>query len=173
MLKPENVNLLHYGVYWHVWKMTKKINFSVSANERARNGGTVILNVGGKIHQVRWETIDKFPKSRLQKIRYATSEGEMIRWIVLTSDEIRWQKDRNLLGNVDYMTSMTLTSECTKPHIAAEIMGLCDSYSLQRREFYFDRSPRIFENILGLYRKGELHLTERVCPRDFLGKLLP
>lgn len=69
--------------------MTKKINFSVSANERARNGGTVILNVGGKIHQVRWETIDKFPKSRLQKIRYATSEGEMIRWIVLTSDEIR------------------------------------------------------------------------------------
>ena len=54
--------------------------------------------------------------------------------------------------------------------IAAEILGLCDSYSLQRREFYFDRSPRIFENILGLYRKGELHLTERVCPRDFLGK---
>ena len=75
------------------------------------------------------------------------------------------------IGNVDYMTSMTLMSECTKLHIAAEIMGLCDSYSLQRREFYFDRSPRIFENILGLYRKGELHLTERVCPRDFLGKL--
>ena len=64
---------------------------------------------------------------------------------------------------------MKLTSSlCTI--IAAEILGLCDSYSLQRREFYFDRSPRIFENILGLYRKGELHLTERVCPRDFLGK---
>jgi len=103
------------------------IEFLNKANERARNGGTVILNVGGKIHQVRWETIDKFPKSRLQKIRYATSE--------------------------------------------VEILSLCDSYSLQRREFYFDRSPRIFENILGLYRKGELHLTERVCPRDFLGEL--
>ena len=37
--------------------------------------------------------------------------------------------------------------------VTAEILGLCDSYSLQRREFYFDRSPRIFENILGLYRK--------------------
>ena len=48
------------------------------ANERARNGGTVILNVGGKIHQVRWETIDKFPKSRLQKIRYATSDGKSV-----------------------------------------------------------------------------------------------
>ena len=45
-------------------------------NEKSKNGGTVILNVGGKIHQVRWETIDKFPRSRLQKIRYATSEGK-------------------------------------------------------------------------------------------------
>ena len=53
----------------------------------------------------------------------------------------------------------------------AEILGLCDSYSLTSREFYFDRSPRIFENILGLYRKGELHLTESVCPRDFVGEL--
>jgi len=96
-------------------------------NEKSKNGGTVILNVGGKIHQVRWETIDKFPRSRLQKIRYATSE--------------------------------------------VEILSLCDAFSLHKREFYFDRSPRIFENILGLYRKGELHLTERVCPRDFLGEL--
>ena len=49
---------------------------------------------------------------------------------------------------------------------------MCDSFTLHhnKREFYFDRSPRIFENILGLYRKGELHLTERVCPRDFLGE---
>ena len=30
---------------------------------------------------------------------------------------------------------------------------MCDSYCAARREFYFDRSPRIFENILGLYRK--------------------
>ena len=50
-------------------------------------------------------------------------------------------------------------------------MGLCDAYNLTSREFYFDRSPKIFENILGLYRKGELHLTESVCPRDFLGEL--
>ena len=54
----------------------------------------------------------------------------------------------------------------------AEILSLCDSYSLANREFYFDRSPRIFENILGLYRKGELHLTESVCPRDFLGTFI-
>ncbi len=50
-------------------------------------------------------------------------------------------------------------------------MALCDCYNLKTREFYFDRSPKIFENILGLYRKGELHLTENVCPRDFIGEL--
>ena len=46
-------------------------------NERNRDNGTVILNVGGSIHQVKWETIDKFPKSRLQKLRYATSESKL------------------------------------------------------------------------------------------------
>ena len=38
--------------------------------------GTVLLNVGGASHQVKWETIDKFPKSRLQKLRYATTQGK-------------------------------------------------------------------------------------------------
>ena len=36
---------------------------------------TVILNVGGTIHQVRWETLEKFPKSRLHSLRYAVTEG--------------------------------------------------------------------------------------------------
>ena len=37
---------------------------------------TVVLNVGGMIHQVRWETIEKFPKSRLHSLRYAMTEGD-------------------------------------------------------------------------------------------------
>ena len=93
---------------------------------------------------MKWDTIDKFPKSRLQKLRYATTEG-----------------DTNT-KEVDIYSNDLL---------AGEILALCDSFSLESREFYFDRSPRIFENILGLYRKGELHLTESVCPRDFLGEL--
>ena len=36
--------------------------------------------------------------------------------------------------------------------ITGELLALCDSFSSTTREFYFDRSPRIFENILGLYR---------------------
>ena len=108
--------------------------------------GTLILNVGGTINQVKWETIDKFPRSRLQKLRYATCEGETAGRGGLSERNKKWNS-------------------------AAEISALCDAYNLSTREFYFDRSPKIFENILGLYRKGELHLTESVCPRDFLGEL--
>lgn len=72
-------------------------------------------------------------------------------------------------------------------HSSDEVISLCDSYSLANREFFFDRSPRVFElilcnnipgylqylprYILGIYRKGELHLPSSMCPRDFLGEL--
>ena len=39
---------------------------------------------------------------------------------------------------------------------------LCDAYSLQKREYYFDRSPRNFDSILGLYRTNKLHLSQGV-----------
>ena len=47
------------------------------------SSGTLVLNVGGTINQVKWETIDKFPKSRLQKLRYATSESKSVESKVL------------------------------------------------------------------------------------------
>lgn len=47
-----------------------------SEKENLSSSGTLILNVGGTINQVKWETIDKFPKSRLQKLRYATCDGQ-------------------------------------------------------------------------------------------------
>ena len=46
-------------------------------SERDIAVGTVILNVGGAVHQVKWETINKFPKSRLQKLRYATFKSKL------------------------------------------------------------------------------------------------
>ena len=106
---------------------------------------TVILNVGGMIHQVKWETIEKFPKSRLHNLRFAVTEGKR--------EKIGW---KNIERKYVYLD---------------EIISICDSYSLTNREFFFDRSPRVFEYILGIYRKGELHLPSSVCPRDFLGEL--
>ena len=64
----------------------------ISVSERNTFGATILLNVGGTIHQVvvvvvivvivivihqvAWDTIDKFPRSRLHKLRYAVSEGK-------------------------------------------------------------------------------------------------
>ena len=46
--------------------------------------------------------------------------------------------------------------------VLAGLKELCDAYSLQRREYYFDRSPRNFDSILGLYRTDKLHLSQGV-----------
>ena len=46
--------------------------------------------------------------------------------------------------------------------IMSGLKELCDAYSLKHREYYFDRSPRNFDAILGLYRTNKLHLSQGV-----------
>ena len=56
-------------------------------------------------------------------------------------------------------------------HFCRPILGveeLCDDFSYGRREYYFDRSPRNFDAILGLYRTGKLHLSQGVRVYYFL-----
>ena len=98
-------------------------------------GGPVILNVGGKRHEVRWNTLDKFPPSRLGRLRHCvTHRGNSLR-------------ERRHAAR-----SWTLSG----------LLQICDSYSLENREYFFDRSPRNFDAILGLYRNGKLHLAAGV-----------
>ena len=45
------------------------------------------------------------------------------------------------------------------------LQQICDSYSLEMREYFFDRSPRNFDAVLGLYRNRKLHLAAGVGQR--------
>ncbi|KAL3310732.1 Potassium voltage-gated channel subfamily B member 2 [Cichlidogyrus casuarinus] len=51
------------------------------------------------------------------------------------------------------------------------IIQLCDDYSLEQNEFYFDRNPTAFTCILNMYRVGRLHIMDDICVISFLEEL--
>ena len=46
-------------------------------------------------------------------------------------------------------------------------MNLCDAFSLEENEYYFDHHPRTFNCILNFYRTGKLHVMDELCVMDF------
>ena len=118
-------------------------------------------------HEVRWDTLNSYPTSRLARIRklsmhlLANLESSYIRKDrrSLIVNEMMWDWIRQCISHEGFLS-------------------LCDSYSLEPREFYFNRfylfisipnltlglfrSPRNFDAVLGLYRTGKLHLAAGV-----------
>uniref|UniRef100_A0A4W5RML7 Potassium voltage-gated channel, delayed-rectifier, subfamily S, member 3a n=1 Tax=Hucho hucho TaxID=62062 RepID=A0A4W5RML7_9TELE len=47
------------------------------------------------------------------------------------------------------------------------ILELCDDFSPTDREYYFDRNPCFFRNVLNFYHTGKIHLMEELCVFSF------
>ena len=99
----------------------------------------VILNVGGVKHEVMWRMLEKQPRSRLGLLAMATTPTQVIQSLFI--------KHSLAFG--------------------LQILNLCDAYSLEENEYYFDRHPRTFNCILNFYRTGKLHMMEELCVMDF------
>lgn len=50
-------------------------------------------------------------------------------------------------------------------------LQLCDDYSVQKNEYFFDRDPSIFHYIFQFYHSGVLWVMDEMCPSNFVEEI--
>ncbi|XP_007909400.1 potassium voltage-gated channel subfamily V member 2-like [Callorhinchus milii] len=50
-------------------------------------------------------------------------------------------------------------------------LELCDDYSVQTNEYFFDRNPQIFHSIFHFYQSGTLWIMDESCPTNFVEEI--
>ena len=70
----------------------------------------------------------------------------------------------SLSNSLSYKLSKKMT-------LFLKILNLCDAFSVEENEYYFDRRPRTFNCILNFYRTGKLHVLDELCVMDFYQEL--
>ena len=48
-----------------------------------------------------------------------------------------------------------------------ELLSLCDAFSIEDNEVFFDRDPKSFKFVLNFYRTGKFGLTDEECVMTF------
>jgi len=92
-----------------------------------------------------------------------TSEELSTRQSIRAIINVGGSKHEVLWRNLDRFpfTRLGQLKLCTNP------IELCDDYSEDKNEFFFDRQPKSFNSVLDFYRTGKLHFVDEMCPIAF------
>ena len=88
--------------------------------------------------------------------------------IVINVGGLRFETLRKTLNNIQKGRLWKTINSSDKN----DLYELCDGFSSDLSEFYFDRDPALFNFILNYYRIGKLHISSCMCPINFNNELI-
>lgn len=100
-------------------------------------------------------------KSNLTQISFTESENG-----ILGTSETKDEKIRLNIGGVRYETYLKTLRKVANTRLS-DLSTVDVNYDPVNNEYFFDRSPQLFDYILNFYRTGELHVPMSECGSAF------
>jgi len=88
--------------------------------------------------------------------------------VTLNVGGVRFETMWGVLNRLPYITRLGRLYNGTSTH---ECLRIADRFDPILNEYLFDRRPRFFPDILGLYQTGKLHMTAEGCMIAFMEEL--